>query len=71
MGIIALGIVAFFLAVMQASYDWDIFFTYLFRDHANLLYGFVISLIIAAIFKHVYTLLLILTSLENPYRILI
>ena len=48
-GIIALGITAFFLTVMQGTYHWDVFFTYLLRDHINLLWGFVISLIVAAL----------------------
>lgn len=49
MGIVALGIAAFFLAAMQSDY-WDYFFKYLFENHMDLFLGFIVSLILAAIF---------------------
>lgn len=48
-GIIAFGIAAFLLAIIQETYHGNLFFN-LLRDHVDLLYGFIISLIIAAIF---------------------
>jgi len=49
-GILAIGVTAFFLAVMQSTYHWDSFFDYLLSSrYINIFYGFVISLTIGAI----------------------
>jgi len=50
MGILATGAAAFFLAVMLIAYDWDYFFEVVFPRHRNAIFGFLVSLILAATF---------------------
>lgn len=49
-GILAIGVTAFYLTAMQTDYSWDFFFNYLLSSrYINIFYGFVISLIVAAV----------------------
>jgi len=50
LGILCIGVAAFCIAVMDATYSWDSFFVYLFRDFPTLFYGYVLGIIGAAIF---------------------
>lgn len=50
LGILSLGVAAFFLAVMQSSYSWDYLFHALFVSYPTIFAGYVLGLIGAATF---------------------
>lgn len=49
-GVLATGAAAFFLAIILVAYGWDYFFEVVFPRHRNTIFGFLVSLILAATF---------------------
>ena len=49
-GILALGLSLFFLALMQTRYDWDYLLESVLPRNMGLVWGFVVCLIVAAYF---------------------